>query len=620
MSHTFEVWDIYLNKHTKMARPRDTNKEESPKVKISKQSVKEAMVIFKYLKPYRGVFITGLVFIALSSGTTMAFPYFLQKLIDSANGVMKGPFAYPPGTIALIMIGVLSVQMVFSFLRIYLFTYVGEHAVADMRKDIYKQMLMMPMDFFAQRRVGELSSRITADVSQIQDAVTSVLAEILRGVLVLIIGIGLILWISPKMTLLMLSVVPVIIVIALVFSKFIRKLSRQAQDQLAESGTVVQETLQGISNVKAFSNEWYEINRYNKSITNVVKLAIKNGQFRGLFVSFMLFSVFGAIVLVIWYGTGLMQHGQLSFGNLTSFVVYTAFVGGTLAGFAELYTQLQKTLGATQRVRELLKETTENVNPSQVTLQNDYKLKGNVSLQHIGFHYPSRKDTEVLKDISIEAESGQQIAIVGPSGAGKSTIVSLLLRFYEPGKGKILFDGRDASSIPLTQLRKQMALVPQDILLFGGTIFENIAYGKPDATLDEVKAAAQKANAHDFISRFPEGYETVVGERGIKLSGGQRQRVAIARAILKDPVILLLDEATSSLDSESESLVQEALQNLMQNRTSFVIAHRLSTIRNADKIIVLEDGKVKESGTHHELITIEEGLYRNLNKLQLFEG
>jgi len=603
-----------------MARPRDTNREESPKVKISKESVKEALVIFKYVRPYRGVFIAGLLFIALSSGTTMAFPYFLQKLIDSANGSFKGPFAYSPGIIALIMIGVLSVQMVFSFLRIYIFTYVGEHAVADMRKDIYKHMLMMPMDFFGQRRVGELSSRITADVSQIQDAVTSVLAEILRGILTLIIGIGLILYISPRMTLLMLSVVPVIIVIALIFSKFIRKLSRQAQDQLAESGTVVQETLQGISNVKAFSNEWYEIGRYNKSITNVVKLAIKNGRFRGLFVSFMLFSVFGAIVLVIWYGAGLMQHGQLTFGDLTEFVVYTAFVGGTMAGFAELYTQLQKTLGATQRVRELLKETTESVSPERVDLEDRYKLSGNVSLQHIGFSYPSRKETEVLKDISIDAERGQQIAIVGPSGAGKSTIVSLLLRFYEPNKGKILFDGIDATTIPLNQLRRQMALVPQDILLFGGTIFENIAYGNPDATLDEVKDAARKANAHDFIERFPEGYETVVGERGVKLSGGQRQRVAIARAILKDPVILLLDEATSALDSESESLVQEALQNLMKNRTSFVIAHRLSTIRNADKIVVLEDGNVKESGTHHELINIEEGLYRNLNKLQLFEA
>ena len=605
-----------------MARPRgrDENKEESPKVKISKDSVKEAMVIFRYLRPYNKVFIPGLVFIGLSSGTTMAFPFLLKKLIDSAHGDLTGRFAFAPGTIAMIMIAVLAVQMVFSFLRIYLFTYVGEHTVADMRTDIYRHLIIMPMDFFGQRRVGELSSRITADVSQIQDAVTSVFAEILRGVLVLIIGLGMIMYINVKMTMLMLSVLPVIIAFALIFGKFIRKLSRQAQDQLAESGTIVQETLQGISNVKAFSNEWYEIKRFTKSINDVVKMAVKNGGFRGLFVSFMLFSVFGAIVLVVWYGTGLMQQGHLSFGDLTEFVLYTAFVGGTMAGFAELYSQLQKTLGATQRVRELLKEPTENVEITSVAVQDQFRLKGNVSLESIGFSYPSRKETEVIKDVSVEARSGQQIAVVGPSGAGKSTLVSLLLRFYEPDKGRILFDGKDASSIPLTQLRKQMALVPQDILLFGGTILENIAYGLPGANIEDIHAAARKANAHDFIMGFPEGYETIVGERGVKLSGGQRQRVAIARAILKDPVILLLDEATSALDSESESLVQEALQNLMKNRTSFVIAHRLSTIRNADKIVVLEDGKVKESGTHHELIAMEEGLYRNLNKLQLFDA
>ena len=604
-----------------MARPgRSSNGEESPKVKISKEAVKEAMAILKYIAPYKAQFIGGLFFIALSSGTTMAFPYLLKKLIDSAHGDLIGAYAYTPGTIALLMMGLLSVQMVISFFRIYLFTSVGENAVGDMRKDIYSRMIMMSMDFFAQRRVGELSSRITADVSQIQDAVTTVFAEILRGVLTLIIGIGLILFISPKMTALMLSVVPVIIVIALVFGKFIRKMSRKSQDQLAESGTVVQETLMGISNVKAFGNEWHEISRYNKTIENVVGTAIRTGRFRGLFVSFMLFSVFGAIVLVVWYGAGLMQHGQLSFGDLTAFVVYTAFIGGTMAGFADLYSQLQKTLGATQRVRELLKEPTENVSLKESVVDKKYKLGGSVSLKNIGFSYPSRKEVEVLKDISIEAKTGQQIAIVGPSGAGKSTLVSLLLKFYEPDKGEILFDGRQSTDIPLTQLRMQMALVPQDILLFGGTIYDNIAYGKPGASLDEVKAAAKQANADDFISGFPDGYQTLVGERGVKLSGGQRQRVAIARAILKDPVILLLDEATSSLDSESEAQVQEALQNLMKNRTSFVIAHRLSTIRNADVIIVMEDGRVKESGTHADLIKIEQGLYRNLNKLQLFEA
>ncbi len=604
-----------------MARPRENvNREESPKAKINKESIKEALMIFKYVSPHKWTFLGGLLFIALSAANTMTFPFLLKKLIDSAHGPLGGVFPWSPDKIALIMLALQALQMFFSFFRVYLFTSVGENAVADMRKDIYQRIIMMPMDFFAQRRVGELSSRITADVSQIQDAVTTVFAEILRGILTLITCLVLILLISQKMTLLMLSVVPVIVVIALVFSKFIRKLSRQAQDQLADSGTVVQETLQGIANVKSFSNEWYEINRYNNSIRNVVSLAIRSGKYRGLFISTMLFSVFGAIVLVVWFGTGQMRQHLLSDGDLMAFVVYTAFLGGTMAGFADLYSQLQKTLGATQRVRELLKETSEDVSASNVQLQDEYQLKGNVSMQHIKFSYPTRSEITVIKDVSIEAEIGEQIAIVGPSGAGKSTLVSLLLRFYEPDSGKILFDGREAGTIPLTQLRKQMALVPQDILLFGGTIYENIAYGKPGSTLDEVKAAARSANAHDFIMSFPDGYETVVGERGTKLSGGQRQRVAIARAILKDPVILLLDEATSSLDSESEALVQEALDNLMKNRTSFVIAHRLSTIRKADKIIVMEDGMVKESGTHEELITISEGLYRNLNKLQLFES
>lgn len=445
------------------------------------------------------------------------------------------------------------------------------------------------------------------------------LAELLRGVLTLLIGIGLIFYISPRLTLLMLSVIPVIIVVAIVFSKQIRKMSKNTQDQLADSGTIVQETFQGISNVKAFSNEWYEINRYTKSINEVVKLAIKNGKLRGIFVSFMLSSVFGAIVLVVWYGAGMMQQGILSFGDLTAFVVYTAFVGGTMAGFAELFSQLQKTLGATQRVREILKENTENVEVSKFELQTNFKLKGEVEFDHIAFSYPTRQEIQVLKDISLKVKPGQQVAIVGPSGAGKSTIVSLLLRFYDPERGRLLFDGQDAKDVPLSQLRKQMAFVPQDVLLFGGTIFENIAYGNPDATQAEVEMAAKRANAHNFISSFPEGYNTIVGERGVKLSGGQRQRIAIARAILKDPVILILDEATSSLDSESEALVQDALNNLMKGRTSFVVAHRLSTIRNADKIIVLENGIIKESGTHRELVNIEGGLYKSLSTLQ-FEG
>jgi ABC-type multidrug transport system fused ATPase/permease subunit len=311
-----------------------------------------------------------------------------------------------------------------------------------------------------------------------------------------------------------------------------------------------------------------------------------------------------------------MQAGELSFGDLTAFVIYTTFVGASMAGFADLYSQLQKTIGATQRVREIIKEPVEDVMTVRVPLEDRYKLSGRVSFEGISFAYPSRAEMQVLKDVHITAEPGEQIALVGPSGAGKSTMVAMILQFYHPDSGRIVFDGLDSSTIPLSQLRRQMAFVPQDVMLFGGTIRENIAYGNPDASEEEIIAAARKANAHDFIVSFPEGYQTIVGERGIKLSGGQRQRIAIARAILKDPVILILDEATSSLDSASESLVQEALENLMKNRTSFVIAHRLSTVRNADKIYVLDKGQIVESGTHQELMDIEEGLYKSLSKLQ----
>lgn len=591
-------------------RGRDYSQDDIPKAKITRESLREGLAIFRYLQPYRGRFILGMIFIALSSATTMAFPYLLKNLIENAQLVHdKKPVITAPTVIALQMLGVLAFQMLFSFMRIYLFSVVGENAVADMRKDIYTRLIRMPMEFFAKRRVGELSSRISSDVTQIQDTVTSVLAELLRGVLTLVIGLGLIIYLSPELTGIMLGVLPVIIGIALVFSRFVRKSARQSQDQLAESSTVVQETLQGITNVKAFANEWFEAARYGKSIAEVVRLAVKNGMVRGLFVSFMIFSLFGTIVLVIWQGASSMP-----ISDLTAFVVYTAFVGGTLAGFADLYSQLQKTLGATQRVRELLQETTEEVSiePQPAV----HCLQGRVRFDNVSFTYPSRPEIRVLRDISLEVRQGEQIAIVGPSGAGKSTLVSMLLRFYEPDAGAIYFDDRPVASIPLTELRSQMALVPQDVLLFGGTIFDNIAYGKPGATQEEVEAAARQANAHQFIAALPEGYQTIVGERGQKLSGGQRQRLAIARAILKDPVILILDEATSSLDSESEALVQEALNNLLKNRTSFVIAHRLSTIRNADKIIVLEEGRVKESGTHQQLLEQEGGLYKSLTRLQ----
>ena len=609
-----------------------SSKDESPKVKINKETLREALVLFTYLKPYKFKFTLAMIFIALSAFSTSLFPFLLGKMLDAASPGATIPMAgssnvgsqfgfslkdihWTLNTCIILIFAQLSLQTIFSYMRVYLLTEVGEKSLANMRKDVYTKLLSMPMSFFTEKRVGELSNRISSDLSQIQDAISLTLAEFLRGIFTLVIGLAFIFWISAKLALVMLSVVPVIAILAVVFGMRIRKMSRIAQDQLAESGTIVQETFQGITIVKAFTSEFFEINRYTKSVYSVVKTAISNGRYRGAFISFMIFSVFGAIAFVMWYGANMILAGELSIGSLTMFVIFSMFVGGTFAGFAEMFSQLQKTLGATQSVREILRTDGENVELTLVKVEPKFALKGNVRFENIAFSYPSRKDVNVLKDVSLEVKSGQQIALVGPSGAGKSTVASLLLKFYEPDSGKIFFDDRNGAEFPLSQLRKQMAFVPQDVILFGGTIKENIAYGKPDASDEEIIEASKKAHADEFVSRFPEAYETIVGERGIKLSGGQRQRIAIARAILKDPAILILDEATSSLDSESEQLVQEALENLMKNRTSFVIAHRLSTIRNADKIILIDKGIVSESGTHDELMS-HDGLYRKLNEMQ----
>jgi ABC-type multidrug transport system fused ATPase/permease subunit len=621
-----------MAKRSRTINNSEQQKDERPKIKLSKESFRQVLALFVYLKPYKWKFILSLVFIALSTFTTSLFPLFLGKMIDAVSpgatipnmgggdiGLKAGfslkDIHWSLNTTLLLIFIQLGLQTVFSFMRVYLLTEVGERSLADMRRDVYSKLLSMPMSFFSEKRVGELSNRISSDLSQIQDALSYTLAEILRGIFTLVIGLAFIFWISAKLALVMLSIVPLIAILAVVFGKRIRKMSRRAQDQLAESGTIVQETFSGISVVKAFTNELYEIGRYVKSIYAVVDTAISNARYRGAFVSFMIFSVFGSIAIVMWFGARMIQSGQLTIGSLTMFVIFSMFVGGTFAGFADIFSQMQKTLGATQSIREILRAAGEPVELKTTGIDPQYQIRGNVRFEHVGFSYPGRKDITVLKDISLSALHGEQIALVGPSGAGKSTLASLILRFYEPENGVLYFDDRPAQSFPLTQLRSQMAFVPQDIVLFGGTIKENIAYGKPGASEEEIITAAKKANAHDFISKFPEKYDAVVGERGIKLSGGQRQRIAIARAILKDPTILILDEATSSLDSESEQLVHEALENLMKGRTSFVIAHRLSTVRNADKIVVIDKGTVSEMGTHQQLMS-RNGLYRKLNEMQ----
>ena len=591
--------------------------EELPKTKINKQSLSKIAGLLSYLKPYRGKFIVGLIFLFLSSLTGLAFPSLLGAMIDAAQGKQK--FDFIPGSIN--YIGIVSFVLLFaqsfvSFFRIKLFVEVAEKSLADIRRDTYFKLITLPMNFFANRRVGELNSRISSDLSQIQDTLTTTLAELVRQVVLLVGGITLLIIVSPKLTLFNLAILPVLVVSAIFFGKYIRKISREAQDKLAESNTVVEETLQGISNVKAFVNEAYEASRYDKSLREVVKIALRGATYRGAFASFIIFCLFGAIVGVIWYGSTLVLRGDLTVGSLTTYILYSIFVGAAMGTFPELYANVQKAVGASERVLEILAEENEPISTKIHENKTRTVLRGNLSFENVVFAYPSRKEITVLKGVSFMAKAGEKVAIVGPSGAGKSTIASLILRFYDPLQGQLVFDGQPSSSYPLTDIRNQVAIVPQDVILFGGSIRENIAYGRLDATEEQIIMAAKRANAHEFIVGFPEGYDTVVGERGVKLSGGQRQRIAIARALLKDPAILILDEATSSLDSESERLVQEALEELMKNRTSIIIAHRLSTIREADKIVVLEKGQVSEIGTHEELIRNEEGLYRYLSHLQ----
>lgn len=413
----------------------------------------------------------------------------------------------------------------------------------------------------------------------------------------------------------MLSILPVIMILVVFFGRYIRKLSKQAQAQVADSNTIVEETLQGIQSVKAFTNEFFEMARYRVKTQEIAQTGIKNGKLRGAFSSFTIFGLFGAMVAVIWKGSTLLAAGELATGELFSFVIYSVFIGGTIGGMADVFARVQKFIGATEDLLEIFNETVEPV--EELSLLAPYQiLHGGIRFDHLSFSYPTRMDMQVLTDICVEIKPDTLVALVGPSGAGKSTMVSLLLRLYEPTSGRILFDDRENLSIPISVLRGQMAIVPQDIFLFGGTIRENIAYGKTGASDEMIVNAAQKANAWEFISKFPEGLDTLVGERGTQLSGGQRQRVAIARAVLKDPKILILDEATSSLDSESERLVQDALEKLMKGRTSIVIAHRLSTIRQADLILVLDNGRIEEQGTHLELLKSKDGLYRNLSELQ----
>jgi ATP-binding cassette subfamily B protein len=593
-----------------------------PKAPLTRESLRQTLVLARYVRPYRLRFFFGLATLFASASFGLLFPLLAGRIVDAA--LHPGHAAIPYlgvvtlNQVALILGTSVVLQALASFNSALCFNRVGQSALADLRRDCYARLIALPMAFFSKRRVGELTSRVSTDVAQIEGTLIDSLPQLCRQTVFLLGGIAMLAHISGRLTIVILCALPPMIAAAVFVGWRLRRYSRETQDQLAHTNTIVEETLQAIASVKAFANEAFETARYDRANGRVLGAALGAAKWRAVFVAFFIIALFGGIVIVLWYGASLMASGAVTEGQLTSFVLYSTFVAGSMGQAADLVTQLQKTVGATERVRELLREPTEVLTLAAAAGAPALpaRLQGDVAFEAVNFRYPARPEVVVLHDITLAAKPGERLALVGPSGAGKSTITTLLLRFYDPESGRILVDGVDARQYPLGWLRGQMAIVPQDVLLFGGTIAENIVYGRPGADLAAIREAARLANADEFITGFPEGYQTMVGDRGIKLSGGQRQRIAIARAILKDPAILILDEATSSLDSESERLVQVALDRLMQGRTTFIIAHRLATIRTADRIAVIDGGKVVELGTHDELSAKPDGLYRHLSSLQ----
>ena len=592
--------------------------QDLPKAKLNAENFKKGARLFDYLGKQKWTFAIGLIFLFLSAGVGLLFPLMSGKMFGMLGTSDKTQLVEnlkKLDNIGLTLLFILVVQGFFSFGRVFMFTRVTESLLESLRNKAFERLIKKPMSFFSKNQSGELSSRLATDLNVISEAFTMNIAEVIRQS---IVGIGGLIIIMTSTNFAVskwfLIIIPPLSVLAILFARKIRNYSKQFQDKIADANVIVSESITGITNVKSFTNEAYEMNRYEKQTSDIKRFGLLYGTFRGAFFAFVITCIFGAIFFMLYKMLQLNAQGIISGEEFGKFMMLALFVSGSLGGLPEQIASIQRALGATDRVFEIIDEDIENV---LVQNQSAIQPHGKIELQQINFSYPSRENFEVLKDISFTANAGDTVALVGSSGSGKSTIANLILRFYNPMKGQILLDGQNINEIDLTLLRQQIAYVPQEVILFAGTIAENIAYGKVGATQQEIEEAAKKANAFDFINTFPEKWNTLVGERGIQLSGGQRQRIAIARAVLKNPAILILDEATSSLDSESEGLVQDALDKLMQGRTSIVIAHRLSTIKEANKIVVLHQGVIVEEGTHQELLEIENGFYVKLSKMQM---
>ncbi len=566
--------------------------------------------LFAFVRPYRFRLYIAFLAIIVGSLLGLAGPYTLQFLIDA---VFKENNAALLNQITLILIAIFAAQSFFYFIRSYLLTFVGERVMADLRLRLFEHLQGLSLSFFNERRTGELVSRVTNDVSTVRALVTSDISTAISQVLTFFGALVLIVITNWRLTLFMILLIPAVMAIAMLVGRRLRALSSRVQDQLANATTVLEESLSGVRVVQSFTREDYEKSRFRESIEKTFSLAMQRLRISALFGPVVSFLGFAAVVAVFWFGGREVLSGNLTAGQLFMFLVLTLTIAGSIGQFSGLWTGLQEALGATRRLFEILDTETDITEaPDAVALP---RVQGHIKIEALNFAYLDHPEDLILQDINLEIQPGEVLALVGPSGAGKTTLVNLIPRFFDPDQGSIRIDGYDLRQVQVRSLREQIGLVPQETLLFGGTVRENLLYGRLEASEEELVAAARSANAHDFIMDLPNGYDTIVGERGVKLSGGQRQRLAIARALLKDPRILLLDEATSSLDSDSEGQVQQALQYLMQGRTSIVIAHRLSTIQNADRIAVLDDGRLVEAGTHQELLAAG-GLYAHLYRRQ----
>ncbi len=548
----------------------------------------------------------ALIGVLVASGLGLVFPRIMGNLVDTVVGQPQGDTAALNRT-ALFLVAVFLGQAAFNFFRVYFLSAMGEGIVADLRSRTYEHLMTLPVKFFDQRKTGEITSRLTSDAAVVQTTVSTSLAAALAQGITLVGGVILLFVLSFTLSVAVLTFLPVAIVAAAVFGRRLRKVSTAFQDKIAEANAGAEESIAAIRVVKWFSAEAVETNRYRMAVQGSYRIALRRARLRAVFGPLVTFVAFSTLAFVLWRGGRLVIAGQMTTGDLVSFLLYTLIVAGAIGTFTGLYGDLQEALGASRRIFELLDERNDLGEPAGPAVMSGH---GTVTFDDVSFRYSDR-DVDVLAGVNLDAQPGEVVALVGPSGAGKSTLVQLIPRFFDVSGGRVLVDGVDVRQVRRLDLRRRMAAVPQETQLFSGTIAENLRVGKPDATDDELQSATRAANAHDFIARFPSGYETIVGERGIKLSGGQRQRVAIARALLKDPRILILDEATSSLDSEAEALVQQALETLMRGRTTFVIAHRLSTVRQADRILVLDNGRIVEEGTHDSLLEAG-GLYGEL--------